>query len=155
MGISAHQIADTLHLGSAFSLGFARGLNDTPKVLGLLVAATVAEIDMKVALLIVAMMMAAGGLLHSRRLAQIMGNDITPLNTGQGLLANIVSSTLVIGASLLGSPVSTGAIFGIGTWTRKNNWRLVTGIVMAWVGTLPLAGVLAYLFSVGTFSLGQ
>ena len=38
---------------------------------------------------------------------------------GQGFIANIVASTLVIGASLMGSPVSTthvstGSIFGIG-----------------------------------------
>ena len=40
LGLSAQTICDRLHEVSGFALGFARGLNDTPKVLGLLVAAT-------------------------------------------------------------------------------------------------------------------
>ena len=39
LGFSAQAVVDRLHLASAFGLGFARGLNDTPKVLALLVAA--------------------------------------------------------------------------------------------------------------------
>jgi phosphate/sulfate permease len=46
------------------------------------------------------------------------------------LLANSVASMLVIGASLLGSPVSTthvstGALFGIGAWSDRTDWRMV------------------------------
>jgi len=148
-GVSAQQTADAIHMGSAFALGFARGLNDTAKVLGLLVAATVAGIDMRTALIVVAVVMAIGGLLHSRRLAETLGKKITPMNTGQGLLANLVSSSLVIGASLLGSGVSTthvstGAIFGIGLWTGRTDWRLAGGIVLAWVATLPFGATLAF-----------
>ena len=148
-GVSAQQIADSLHFCSAFSLGFARGLNDTPKVFGLLVAAQLSGVEMRLALVCVAVVMAVGGLLHSRKLAETMGKRITPLNTGQGLLANVVASALVIGASLLGSPVSTthvstGAIFGIGLSRRQANWPLVGGIVLAWVATLPLGALLAY-----------
>jgi len=148
-GVSAQQAADTLHMGSAFSLGFARGLNDTPKVLGILMAAQFAGLGARPTLLLVACAMAIGGLIHSRKLAQTMGKRITPMNPGQGLLANWVSSGLVIGASFMGAPVSTthvstGAIFGIGAWTKQANWGLVTGIVLAWVGTLPLALAVAY-----------
>ena len=74
--------------------------------------------------------------------------EITNLSHGQGLLANSISSTLVIGASLLGSPVSTthvstGAIFGIGVWNDRTDWTMVSGIVVAWLGTLPLAAAIA------------
>ncbi len=153
-GISAQQAADTLHKCSAFSLGFARGLNDTPKIMGILAVAALADIDSRFILALVALFMAAGGLLHSRRLAETVGKHITPMNTGQGLLANLVSSSLVIGASLLGSPVSTthistGSIFGIGFWTGRTDWKLAGGIVLAWAATLPLGAALAYGFAVG------
>jgi PiT family inorganic phosphate transporter len=78
-----------------------------------------------------------------------MGKRITTMNTGQGLLANVVASSLVIGASLAGFPVSTthvstGAIFGISLWTGQSNRMVVAGIVASWVITLPMAAVLAY-----------
>jgi PiT family inorganic phosphate transporter len=149
IGISAQTAVDSLHIFSAFSLGFARGLNDTPKVLALLVAAGWSGINPRVSLAIVAFAMVAGGLLHSRRLAETLGHKITTMNCGQGMLANLVASCLVIGASLLGSPVSTthvstGAIFGIGVWTKNADWKVAGGIVLAWVATLPIGALLAY-----------
>ncbi len=147
-GFSFQTLIDRLHLGSAFSLGFARGLNDTPKVLALLVAAGWSGLDPRLSLAGVALAMAIGGYLHSRRVAETLSHRITEISTGQGLLANGISSGLVIGASLLGSPVSTthvstGALFGIGVWNNQTDWRTVSTIVAAWVGTLPLAAILA------------
>ncbi|MCH7959671.1 MAG: anion permease [Candidatus Hydrogenedentes bacterium] len=150
LGVSAQQIVDTLHIGSAFSMGFARGLNDTPKVLGILLAAgyLVGATGTGV-LVLVAVAMAIGGLLHSRPLARTMGERITTMNHGQGLLANAVSSSMVIGASVFGVPVSTthvstGAIFGIGAWTGTTNWKMVSGIIGAWIITLPLGALIAF-----------
>ena len=70
------------------------------------------------------------------------------MDPGQGLVANSVASTLVIGASLMGSPVSTthvstGAIFGIGMHTGSADTKVIGGIVLAWVATLPIAAALA------------
>jgi PiT family inorganic phosphate transporter len=140
---------NVVHLLSGFSLGFARGLNDTPKVMALLVAAAWTGLPTRPALLIIALVMAAGGLVHSARLARTLGKRITTMNTGQGLLANVVASGLVIGASLLGSPVSTthvstGAIFGIGAWTGRADWKVIGEILLAWLVTLPLAAGLAW-----------
>ncbi len=146
----AQRVADVLHLGSAMSLGFARGLNDTPKILGVLLAANVVGgFNMTVTLVLVAAAMALGGLMHSRRLVHTLGCKITSINHGQGLLANAVSSSLVILASLAGMPVSTthvssGAIFGIGVWTGDADWGLVRTILVAWVVTLPVAAAAAY-----------
>ncbi|MEE8143347.1 MAG: inorganic phosphate transporter [Planctomycetota bacterium] len=153
IGFSACRIVDALHLLSSLSLGFARGLNDTPKVLGLLLAASWSGIPVKVSLLMVAMVMAFGGLLHSQRIAQTLGKRITELNRGQGLIANLVGSGLVIGASSLGMPVSTthvstSAIFGIGCWTGRSRWLVVGEIVLAWLVTLPVAAGIAYLLAV-------
>ena len=53
----------------------------------------------------------------------------------------------VIGASMLGVPVSTthvscGALFGIGSVTRQGHWKMMGTILGAWVTTLPLGAVL-------------
>ena len=152
-GINAQRVVDVLHLGSATSLGFARGLNDTPKILGILIAAhAVGGLNTRAALVLVAGAMALGGLLHSRKLADTLGHNITSINHGQGLLANTISSFLVILASLVGMPVSTthvssGAIFGIGIWTGDANWAVVRTILLAWAVTLPVAAVTAYAFA--------
>ena len=64
--------------------------------------------------------MAIGGMIGSARIADTMGDRITEIEHGKGLVANLVTSFLVIVASKWGVPVSTthvstGAIFGIGS----------------------------------------
>jgi PiT family inorganic phosphate transporter len=149
-GISIHTLVDRLHRTSAFCLGFARGLNDTPKMLGLLAAAGWSGLDPRGALIVIAGAMALGGFLRARRVAETLAHRITELGHGQGALANSLASGLVIGASLLGAPVSTthvstGAVFGIGIWNQATDWAMVRGIVAAWLGTLPMAAGLAAL----------
>ena len=148
-GFTAERLVDVLHLISGTALGFARGLNDTPKIMGLVIGAAWSGLNPRVALVVIAVVMALGGVLHSARIARTMGKRITAMNTGQGLLANVVASSLVIGASLAGFPVSTthvstGAIFGISLWTGQSNRMVVAGIVASWVITLPMAAVIAY-----------
>jgi PiT family inorganic phosphate transporter len=148
LGAPLQAIVDRIHVVSAFALGFARGLNDTPKVLALLVAAGWSGVDPRASLVVVAGAMAAGGWWHARRVAETLSHRITSLSHGQGLIGNGVASSLVIGASLLGSPVSTthvstGALFGIGLFRDDTDWRRVSGILLAWLATLPLAASLA------------
>ena len=71
----------------------------------------------------------------------------------QGFSANLITALLVSGASQLGMPVSTthvsrSAIIGIGVLKglRSVRWSTVRDMVLAWIVTLPAAGVLAYLF---------
>ena len=135
---------DLVHFLSAGSVGFARGLNDTPKIAALLLV--INTFDVKFGMLMVAAAMAIGGLLNARRVAIMMSKKITPLNPGQGLTANLVTSGLVILASRFGLPVSTthvsvGSLFGIGLITREANWRVVSGILMSWLLTLPIAAI--------------
>ena len=148
IGVPAKTLVDAGHLLSSGALGFARGLNDTPKVIGLLLASGATGLNPSLALTLLAVAMATGGVLHARQLAQTLGNKITQMNRGQGMIANLVASCLVIGASLAGHGVSTthvscGAIFGLGLCRRQADWKLVTGIIAAWIGTLPLAAALA------------
>jgi inorganic phosphate transporter, PiT family len=137
---------DLVHFLSAGSVGFARGLNDTPKIVALLLV--VRAVDIKFGMLLVAVAMAIGGLLNARKVAITMSRKITPLNPGQGFTANLVTSALVILASRFGLPVSTthvsvGSLFGIGLITREANRRVISGILMSWVLTLPIAAIIS------------
>ena len=137
---------DFIHFLSAGSVGFARGLNDTPKIVALLLV--IKTFDVKLGMLMVAIAMAIGGLMNARRVAITMSKKITPLNPGQGFTANLVTSALVMFASRFGLPVSTthvsvGSLFGIGLITREANRRVVSGILMSWLLTLPIAAILS------------
>ncbi len=91
--------------------------------------------------------MAIGGLVSTRRVAEVLSLKITPMNHGQGFAANLITSVIVITASRLGMPVSTthvscGSLFGIGTVTGQAQPRMIITILAAWLTTLPLASVL-------------
>ena len=136
------------HIASASAVGFARGLNDTPKILGLVAISPL--LPLPAAALAVALAMSAGGLLAARRVAHTMAERITPMSPSEGLTANLATSLLVIAASRLSLPVSTthvstGSIFGIGAAGGGLRWATASGIVAAWVTTLPLAAGLAAL----------
>jgi PiT family inorganic phosphate transporter len=145
MGISAQVVVEKIHWLSAMAVCFGRAVNDTPKIAALLLVAGATGVDWKLGL--VAIAMAAGGLINARRVAITMGQRITNLNPGQGLTGNLVTAALVLGASRMGVPVSTthvscGSIFGIGVAGEGAKWRTVSLILLTWVTTLPLAATL-------------
>ena len=145
LGIEASASLDCAHDLSAGAVSFARGLNDTPKIAALLLVAPL--FGSVGSALVVALPMALGGVLSARRVADVMSQRITPMNHGQGFVANLVTSAIVIGASRFGMPVSTthvscGALFGIGTVTRQGRLRMIAAILSAWVTTLPVAALL-------------
>jgi len=145
IGVDAHTAVNTLHVLSAGGVCFARAVNDTPKIAALLLAAAAlgGQATPAWAIALIALVMAAGGLIQSRRVAETLSRRITDLNHGQGLTANLVTAGLVLGASHLGLPVSTthvstSAIFGIGAVNGKRNWHTISHILLAWIATLPL-----------------
>jgi PiT family inorganic phosphate transporter len=146
LGISSQKILDNLHFLSAGVVSFARGLNDTPKIVGLLVI--INALDIKWGMIAVAITMALGGLINARRVGITMSKKITPMNSGQGFTANLITGLLVTTASIHGLPVSTthvsvGSIFGIGTITKKADPKMVSKILLSWLLTLPIAAVLS------------
>lgn len=145
-GISAARLLDAAHFLSAGAVSFARGLNDTPKIAALLLVAT--ALDIRWGLVAVAAVMALGGLLNARKVAETMAHKITGMNPGQGFGANLATALLVTTASVHGLPVSTthvsvGALLGIGVTTRQAHWKQVFGVLLSWVVTLPCAAVVA------------
>jgi inorganic phosphate transporter, PiT family len=144
--VTAHRILDGAHYLSAGAVSFARGLNDTPKIVALLVAAQ--AMGVRGGMVLVGLAMALGAVLQARRVAERMAHGITPMNHGQGFSANLVTSLLVILASRFGLPVSTthvscGSLFGIGLVTRRAKAKSILTVVLAWVITLPVAAILA------------
>lgn len=139
-------LLDALHFLSAGAASFARGLNDTPKMVALMLI--VPNIGVKWAFLLIAITIALGGLLDIRRVAETLGKKITGMNPGQGFAASLVTAGLVTTASLHNLPVSTthvsvGSLFGMGVASRKVHWRKVGEILLAWVSTVPCGALLA------------
>jgi PiT family inorganic phosphate transporter len=150
-GIRARPLLDAAHFLSAGAVSFARGLNDTPKIAALLLVGELLAPGR--ALVGVGLAMAIGGWVSARRVAETMSRRVTRMNPNQGLTANLVTALLVVVASRFGLPVSTthvscGSLFGIGAVTRQAHWKTIGQILLAWVVTLPLAGLLAALFVV-------
>jgi PiT family inorganic phosphate transporter len=148
-GISAQRLIDGAHYLSAGLVSFARGVNDTPKLvaLALMVSPALSGVGLFAG---IGLAIAAGGLLGARRVAETMAHKITAMNAGQGLSANLITAGLVLSASPLGLPLSTthvscGALFGIGAVTAQARWKTIAGIFAAWLITLPLAALLGAL----------
>ena len=133
---------------SAGVVSFARGLNDTPKIVALMLS--VAWLDIRVGMLLVAAIMAIGGWLNARKVGETMSQKITQMSNGQGFTANLVTSLLVTTASYHGLPVSTthvsvGSLFGIGTANKSANIKTVLSILLSCVLTLPTAAAISAL----------
>jgi inorganic phosphate transporter, PiT family len=146
---SVSRWVDGLHIFSGAAVCFARGANDTPKIAALLLLGHLSGAS---ASSLVALAMLIGGILSARRVAKTMSQDITVMTPSEGLTANLVTSALVIAATKFGLPVSTthvscGALFGLATGKGQAQWRTITGIVLSWLGTLPLAIFIAFVMS--------
>lgn len=96
--------------------------------------------------------MALGTLLGGWRIVHTMGSKITRLSPMQGFCAESGGALTLFAATAFGIPVSTthtitGAIVGVGAARRVSavRWNVAQGIVVAWVITMPAAGVVAAL----------
>jgi PiT family inorganic phosphate transporter len=151
--VTAASVANAVHWLSAGLVSFARGWNDTPKIAALsLIALAGVKHGAAVGFIVVVIAMALGGLLAGRRVLETMSRKLTPLPLAESLTASLVTATLVGLASWRNLPVSTthvatGAIIGAGL---KNNprcvrWGKVGEVVLSWIVTLPVAGLVAAL----------
>ncbi len=138
-------LMDRAHVLSATSICFARSLNDTPKLAALLLVAHVSGAG---STLLVAIAMAAGGLLFARRVAETMSRRLNQMDPPQGLSANLITAGLVLCASGFGLPVSTthvsvGSIAGVGLTTGTTDLGVLRNVLLSWVATLPMAAIIA------------
>jgi PiT family inorganic phosphate transporter len=143
---------------SLYSLG--HGGNDAQKTMGIIAALLYAHGKLSgefhVPLWVVLSCQAAmglGTLAGGWRIVHTMGSKITRLSPQQGFCAETGGAITLFLATHIGVPVSTthtitGAIVGVGAARRVSavRWNLATGIVWAWVITVPVAAVMGALF---------
>ncbi len=87
------------------------------------------------------------------RVMQTIGSGITELTPSRGFCATLAAAATVVLASRTGLPVSTthiavGAIVGVGLARGIGaiDLRVIGGIAVSWIITLPAGGLLAALF---------
>jgi inorganic phosphate transporter, PiT family len=97
--------------------------------------------------------MGIGTMLGGWRIVHTMGSKITRLNPMQGACAETAGALTLFGASYLGIPVSTthtiaSAIVGVGSAKRASavRWNIATGIIWAWIITIPAAATMGAFF---------
>ena len=152
---------------SAYSLG--HGGNDAQKTMGIIAALLFAHgmsggsfhVPFWVVLSCQAAM-ALGTLFGGWRIVRTMGSRITRLSPMQGVCAETAGSLTLFAATWMGIPVSTthtitGAIIGVGAARRVSavRWIVAKDIVVAWIVTMPAAGLIAagFYFLAGLFGV--
>jgi PiT family inorganic phosphate transporter len=147
LGAGRSGLLDRVHVLSAVAICFARAVNDAPKIASLLFAG---GLFTGVASSLAATgAMALGGALFARRVAETMSLRICTIDASRGFAANIVTTSLVLSASVASLPVSTthvavGAISGAGARAAAINGRMLKEVLLSWLATLPCAGVVAF-----------
>jgi inorganic phosphate transporter, PiT family len=98
-------------------------------------------------------MMGLGTMLGGWRIVHTMGSKITRLSPMQGACAETAGAITLFMATNLGVPVSTthtitGSIVGVGAAKRFSavRWNVATGIVYAWIITIPATALLSAMF---------
>jgi inorganic phosphate transporter, PiT family len=141
---------------TAIGLALSHGTNDAQKTmgiitLGLVVAGVIPEF--KVPIWVVALAagaIAAGTATGGWRLIKTLGGKFYKIRPIHGFTTQIGSASVILGAALLGGPVSTtqvvsSAIMGAGSAERfsKVRWGVGKRIVFTWIITIPVTAIFA------------
>ena len=99
-----------------------------------------------------ALTMAAGTAMGGWRIIRTLGHKLVKLHPVNGFAAETASASVILAASHFGIPVSTthnisSAIMGVGAAKRFSaiKWTVVERMVWAWLLTIPITGILAWL----------
>lgn len=155
---------DTIHWLSSGLASLARGANDAPKIVAMLLLGSATATWDSTSLQLtafggVAIAMGLGSYFGGIRVTKVLAEKVTEMNHAEGLSANLTTSSLVLVSASLGLPVSTthvsgSAIIGIGLLKSRHSlhWMTVRNMILAWVVTLPASALLsciAYLILIG------
>ncbi|MEW8957715.1 MAG: inorganic phosphate transporter [Moorella sp. (in: firmicutes)] len=147
-----------LQILSAAFMAFSHGSNDAQKSMGIITAALVASgilpyfhVPFSV-VIACALAMALGTSMGGWRIIKTVGTRIIKLEPIHGFATESSAAMVIIGASLLGKPVSTthvlsAAIMGVGATKRLSavRWTVAINIVKAWLLTAPASALVAAL----------
>jgi PiT family inorganic phosphate transporter len=160
---SVEKIFVPMMIFTACAMAFAHGSNDVANGIGPLAAIvsiihTGGEVAQTSALPLWILIMGGAGIViglatMGYRVMQTIGTRITQLTPSRGFCATLAAAATVVLASRTGLPVSTthiavGAVIGVGLARGVGaiDLRVIGGIVVSWVVTLPVGGILAALF---------
>jgi PiT family inorganic phosphate transporter len=141
---------------TAISLALSHGTNDAQKTmgvitLGLVITGKISEFQVPLwVVLASAGAIALGTSFGGWRLIRTLGGKFYKIRPVHGFSTQMTSTLIILGASLVGGPVSTtqvvsSAIMGVGASERfsKVRWRVAGDILYAWLLTIPATGLLA------------
>lgn len=148
-------------IATAATLALSHGTNDAQKTMGIIALGLVATDHLATfhiplwVILASAAVMGMGTLFGGWSLIRTLGTGFYRLRPIHGFSAQTASSAVILGAALLGGPVSTthvvsSAIVGAGSAERvqKVRWGVVNHIVISWFLTIPAAAALGALLYV-------
>jgi PiT family inorganic phosphate transporter len=143
-------------LATALALALSHSTNDAQKTMGIIAMAMVSTgyvSRFQVPWWVIALSagaMAGGTVVGSYRLIRTLGGRFYKIRPVHAFGSQLTSAAIILGAALLGGPVSTtqvvsSAIMGAGSADRvsKVRWTVARDIAMAWVLTIPVAALLA------------
>jgi PiT family inorganic phosphate transporter len=147
-------------LFTAAAMAFAHGSNDVANGVGPLAAVYAlvqsgGEVTQKSGLPLWVLLLGGFGIVlglatYGYRVMMTIGKRITALTPSRGFCATLAAAATVVLASRTGMPVSTthiavGAVVGVGLARSLAviDLRVVGGIFVSWVVTLPIAAVLS------------
>ena len=135
---------------TAIALALSHGTNDAQKTMGMITMGLVTSGYLKEfvvpfwVIFICAGMIALGTSLGGWRLIKTLGSKFYKMRPVDSFSIQLSSAIVILGASILGGPVSTTqvvstAILGVGSAERINKvrWGVAGDIVIAWLLTIP------------------
>jgi len=142
-------------IGSASLVSLAHGTNDAQKTMGVITLALIASgnwtdtksipLWVKVAC---ALAIALGTYLGGWRIIRTLGKGLVDIAPAQGMAAQSASAAVILASSHLGfalstTHVATGSVLGsgVGRPAGEVRWRVAGRMVLAWLITLPAAGL--------------
>ncbi len=144
---------------TAVGLALSHGANDAQKTMGIITLGLVVEgmiTEFAVPVWVIALSagaIALGTAMGGWRLIRTLGGRIYKIRPVDGFVSQISGAAIILGAALLGGPVSTtqvmsSSIMGAGSAQRftKVRWQVGYEMLIAWVLTIPVSGLLAALF---------
>jgi len=160
---SVEKVFVPMMLFTACAMAFAHGSNDVANGIGPLAAVVSivqsgGEVAQSAALPLWILVLGGTGIVvglatMGYRVMRTIGTNITELTPSRGYCATLAAAATVVLASRTGLPVSTthiavGAVIGVGLARGIGaiDLRVIGGIVVSWVVTLPAGGILAALF---------
>ncbi len=145
---------------TALALALSHGTNDAQKTMGIITLALVTGgiltefVVPAWVIVLCAGMIAAGTALGGWKLIRTLGGKFYKIRPLDGFTSQLASAVVILGASIIGGPVSTtqvvsSSIMGVGAAERVNKvrWGVAKDIAVAWLLTIPataLVGAGAY-----------